>query len=158
MYSRPVAGRITGLLAPRYLTEGTLSLRRHTVVPGACRRSPKTTPVIPPSKLRRKEPNGKRQRQGKAAKKRPTFLSLHLLSLADLGRETRLDGLDRAARAARVACDEAGGVVSQSRFTQAGLRGREEGGGRTRDGSRPWTDPCWETGTSCTSHTLETAG
>jgi hypothetical protein len=39
-------------------------------------------------------------------------LTLHLLSLSDLGRETGLDSLDRTTRAARVAGDEVETVLS----------------------------------------------
>lgn len=39
-------------------------------------------------------------------------LTLHLLSLADLGRETGLDGGDGTARTARVAGDEVETVLS----------------------------------------------
>jgi hypothetical protein len=61
------------------------------------------------------------EKKGREEKARPTsqlrprmfrFLTLHLLSLADLGRETSLDGSDTATRAAVVAGDEVQTVLA----------------------------------------------
>ena len=68
-------------------------------------------------------PSEKTKRRGEERKQKRVTLTLHLSSLADLGRETGLDGSDTTSRAAVVASNEVETVLSLVEFGVGGFTG-----------------------------------